>query len=159
MKHILTVVILPMLFILSGCGGSSNSGGENTTTELEGNWKSLCTPFLGSSFDLTIIFTGNTFSATSSSYNDESCVTLDEATIDTGTFTIGNALTTTSGLSAKEINITTLISDGMTVNSTEYDIFSIMNNNLFLGDSNVLDGSTIAMRPIELDTELSLIKQ
>jgi len=124
-------------------------------SELEGSWKTSCVDF-GGTFDATIIlFSGDTFSFVDNAYTDSACLNVDVTyRSGSGVFSIGNTITASSGLGAKEIDFTFTHRDGVVlpVNEQSFDIFSISSGTLYFGLYDfVLDGTTPASRLIDLD--------
>lgn len=153
-------------FSLISCGGGGGSdpaveGNEGetesppVTTELEGIWFSCETLANNTSEESKLVFEGNAFIFELSDYSDNACqVNGILAGVASGTFTIGNALTTTSGLTAKEFDSTILKIDGTSVNTTGFDIYSLSGENLAFGDESTGNGDTEGERPTDLDLNL-----
>lgn len=153
-------------FSLISCGGGGGSdpaveGNEGetesppVTTELEGIWFSCETLANNTSEESKLVFEGNAFILELSDYSDNACqVNGILAGVASGTFTIGNALTTTSGLTAKEFDSTILKIDGTSVNTTGFDIYSLSGENLAFGDESTGNGDTEGERPTDLDLNL-----
>ena len=77
-----------------------------------------------------------------------------------GTFIIGNEITTTSGVSANEIEATTLKDESVDVNDMLYDIFKIDNGKLFFGiKDEINDGNSPSKRPLDLDFDSYFTKK
>lgn len=153
-RNMVIPVLISMIF-LSSC----DSGGESNATELEGTWVTTCLMESSGSFEDTITFSGNTFSTSGKEYADTACSVFDTNYSASGTFVIGNAMTTSSGLSAKEIDVTLLKIDGAGVSINVYDIYRIDGEKLYFGDDSLLDATSVANRPIDLDFNEDYIKQ
>ena len=92
-------------------------------------------------------------------YSDPSCGTLSAEFKSSGTFAIGNLIATDSGLSAKEIDVITLLENDLEVIENFFDIFRIDQGLLYTGDkTGTRDGSTGAKRPASLDSTRYLTK-
>ena len=106
-----------------------------------------------------VTFSGNSFDTSGTDYLDSGCTTVDDTYATTGTFVIGQSLTTSSGLSAKEIDLTIQTIDGESFAFVFYDIYRIDGNKLFTGntggfDEDEHDGTTQEKRPIALLLDL-----
>ncbi|HEB57137.1 MAG TPA: hypothetical protein ENI98_12710 [Gammaproteobacteria bacterium] len=159
-------VVIPVLMVatlLSGCGGGDENGGANNTTELEGVWVGICDAVSGFVQSTTTV-SGNTWSDRSIFYTDSACsipVAGEKPRTNSGTFIIGSAITTSSGWSAKEIDLIGLKKNGVEVKTktTAYEIFSITNGKLYLGTvTPEKDGSSAAKRPVDLNFTRPAIK-
>ena len=96
-------MLRPLLYfaatlVLTSCGGSNNN--NNTTTELEGTWATSCSASAQNILSLT--FSGNSYTYVGKIFADSSCQTLNGTLTASGTFTIGDALSSPSG--AKNID-------------------------------------------------------
>lgn len=163
-------VVIPVLMVatlLSGCGGGGENSGANNTTELEGTWVGICDAVSGGTdfYQNTSTFTGNTWSAKAIFYTDSDCsipVASEKPQTSSGTFTIGKAITTISGWSAKETDSIALKENGVEVKTKAkgYGIFSITNGKLYLGKLTPgKDGSSAAKRLVDLDFTQPYIKK
>ena len=89
MKYIIPIIILS--FVLLSCS-KEEEGETDTTTALEGTWKSAC---YTASDNMTVIFTakfaGNVLSITDEKYSDTSCATDYRLKEESHTFSMGDA--------------------------------------------------------------------
>jgi len=137
-----------------GGGGGGGDSDNEAATELEGTWRTTCLyDDYWDSYDTgSITFSGNTFSSSGVEYSDSACTVIEESYSSTGTFVIGSFVTTSSGLSAKEIDMTLLTMDGNNFTYTFYNIFRVDSARLYNGDNDGdYDGNSIDKRPIDLD--------
>ena len=140
-KNIIWVCLSALL--VTSCGSD-----DSNTTELEGIWVGPCDSFLdGTSENAILTISGNTYTYTGKGYSDSTCSLSDGSSVsDSGTFIIGNSLTTSSGLPAREIDLFSPNED------PEYDIYNISNAKLYLGDFTAeKNGTSAANRPVDLD--------
>lgn len=116
--------------------------------ELEGTWVSVCTYVDDGDYIVTRSINGNIATSTFALYSDSTCNTLVASKQIQHKLVIGNSITTTSGLSATELDTFTL-----TDVPDAYDIYSIIDGKLYFGDSTDVnhDMTTVDKRPIELD--------
>lgn len=123
---------------------------DDSTTELEGSWIEPCEIITNNtSWNTVLTFSGNTFVRIGTDFSDTTCsIPIPDSSRVTysGTFVVGNSLTTSSGLPAREI-------DSFSPNEDpEYDIYHISSGKLYFGDyTAVKDGSSPANRPVDLD--------
>ncbi len=167
----------------SGTTTESDSGttvvSNGTATELEGSWVDVCVEIYpayevngtitpGSYESGITTFSGNTFTYSGADYSDSECTIVEETYINTGTFIIGDSMTTSSGLSAKNIDIAIVTMDGRNVSYKFYDIFKIDGDRLYFGDQGSYDeneddweysGLTVEKRPIDLDFSFYSIRE
>ncbi|VAW89541.1 hypothetical protein MNBD_GAMMA18-484 [hydrothermal vent metagenome] len=146
--------------LITGCGGDGDGDGDGTVTELEGAWIETCHG-LTTGYEIeSATFAGNTFTISQKKYSDSACTVVNGTNSATGTFTIENSITASSGLSAKEIDVTILVINGSDASITFYDIFRIDGDKLYFGDAGEYDeneddweysGITEEKRPIDLD--------
>lgn len=130
----------------SGDGSDGDSGGVDTTTGfalpvpygtgeatiLEGTWVADCFKIdvgIGVGYGKGVItYTGNGLSIVGASYSDPDCLTLVTSFTATKDIVIGNQITSDSGLSAYEIDITTVQGTTILPNGIEIeDIAGITN--------------------------------
>lgn len=76
----------------------------------------------------------NAFSSSGTEYTDAACTITDDTYSSSGAFVVGKSLTTSSGVSSKEINIT-FSNNGYTL----YDIFRLDGDRLYNRDTGGLD--------------------
>ena len=151
----------------SSSSSGSSSGGSSVTT-LEGTWIKACgiadpnDPDSHSDI-VTTTFSGNQLDSNIENYQDAACtVPLPVAPNPTssGTFTVGDTLTTTGGLQATEIDSHIDTFNGAPFVIDEFTIFYIDGNSLFLGDdSGALDALSDATRPDTLNFNREFIRQ
>lgn len=150
-KHIFLSFITSLL--LACGGGDSGSGGDSS--ELVGTWLAICDSDGIGYYQTTIVFTKDTYSSTINFYTDPDCTNLDvteNALSNSGSFTVGGLMTPTSGGSARHLNGTTLINNGVATNEPFYDIYRVEGTRLYPGlYTFTYDGTTPEKRPIDLD--------
>jgi len=99
------ISIFMLLLFLSACGTSNNETGNNLL-DLDGTWVSNC--YLDDPGEYTVdtfIFSGNNFETSYKIWNNSSCIgTHIDSDSGSGTFTVGNEVTTASGLTAIEVD-------------------------------------------------------
>ena len=91
MKYIIPIIILS--FVLLSCSKEEES--SDTTTALEGTWKSACYTDSNDSDNMTVIltakFAGNVLSITDEKHSDTSCATDYRLKEESHTFSMGDA--------------------------------------------------------------------
>jgi len=149
------LIIILSITAIASCGGNSNQ-----TSPLEGTWAEACNS-LGDYFVNTkVTFSGNTSSTSSEIYTDSNCTESSESTILKGTVLIGEAVATSDGITATELDFTATEFNGSPYDDKSYDIFYIENNILYSGkEDNINDGTTESLRPVSLDFTREFIKQ
>jgi len=126
------------LFILLTLTGCSQSDSTGTPSELEGTWLSACSntsfEFFGQTINeysvTTINFEANNYTLSSISYSDKNCTVTPQVGSSFNTkFIIGPSVTTSNGVSAKQIDFVNSSGD------TRLDIYLLQDNNntLFFG--------------------------
>lgn len=155
---ILSTILFTSVFLYA-CDQSSQD-----ITELEGTWEGICitSGFSNSSTKIIITYQSNNIRTVVNSYSDQSCSMLTETTplSETqlvspenlaDTFDIGNTITTSNGVTAKELN------EYNTNNELIPNIYSVQNGStLYLGLKCYPSGTgpsltCITSRPTELD--------
>ena len=139
---------------------------DNKSNYVVGTWKDSCLDNNGDGIYImeTSQFGTTTITITHMEYSDSSCVNMNSTQVLSGVYSLGNSLTTTSGLNALEIDITITQVDGVALPSsvTLYSIAYKDGNNLYNGDIYAtpgLDGTTPATRPNTLDLANPNVKQ
>ncbi len=157
MKINIVIITLIATMVFSGCNHEDD---KSTKTELEGTWVYICKDRGdGVFFKSKGTFSGDSFNFSIQEYSNSGCSRLTGDSSGSGKFSIGKSITTSSGLSAKEIDITTLKQDGKDVNVKDYDIFRIDGRDLYFGKyTSKYDGESRSGRPIDLDFDENLIK-
>lgn len=130
----------------------------NTASKLEGAW-SHCNRFDATSSEFTFEFTGNQYTYTKSDYLNNDCSGTPPNGFDqlhSGTFTLNNDTTTSSGLSATEVNFHIENAFGAALGGASYflyDLFAIQNGTLYFGDDSdpAHFGFEPSTRPIAID--------
>ena len=156
--------ILAMALVLLGCGSDDKAGDSDVTgpgtsvlEQLVGTWGSGCLnfgPSLGSFRNSETFGSDGTMTSRTDFYSDDDCVTPNgDVTINEQTFTIGEMITTDTGLSAYESDVTvtkTIINGGEQppAKITIYSIFRVDGDQLFFG--------TGAFAPEDRPTALNL---
>ena len=103
MKYFIPMIILS--FVLLSCAKEDEE--KDTTTELEGTWKSACyTESDNYSFYLTPTFAGNVLTITDEKHSDTSCATDYRLEEESHTISIGSGVTFTSGNTGHYFTIT-----------------------------------------------------
>ncbi len=158
-NYIIVITSLVIVMLISGCGSDDDTNVSMTITELEGKWSQQCIDLMvGTSLKPSVTFSGSTYTALDINYSDSQCITANFTGTASGTFEIGNTITTSSGLSAKNIDFHQLKENGLDVNRNIFSIFQKDNETLYLGDNNSADGKTSANRHIVLDFQNSFTK-
>ena len=104
MKKILMIIILSLF--LSSCGEKEESE-EETTTELEGTWKTACYTNSDNSTNIdTLKFVGNVYTRKDQRYSDTACATVYKLEEITYTYSEGSAVTFLSGNTGRYFKIT-----------------------------------------------------
>ena len=110
MKYIIPIIILS--FVLLSCAKEDEE--KDTTTELEGTWKSACyTESDNYSFYLTPTFAGNVLTITDEKHSDTSCATDYRLREESHTFSMGDAgqFTITAGTTKRTPQSSAAVSD------------------------------------------------
>ena len=104
MKNFLLIIILSL--ILFSCGEKEEAE-EETTTELEGTWKTACYTNSDNSTNIdTFIFAGNTWTIKDQRYSDTACATVYKLEEIPLTFSIGDAVTFANGKTGHKFTLT-----------------------------------------------------
>lgn len=148
--------------------------GKGDTSELEGKWIKPCGPVDSSDsennlYDVVTHVFSSDYKLTSElkNYTDSSCTTpfsyaaVAQADL---TFSVGEALTTSDGLSAREIDTLVVKTSGsanVEWKKKDYTIYHISDSGiLYLGDDvSDSDGTTAALRSTKLDFNRGYTKQ
>ena len=130
----------------------SSTESYTKTSNLQGTWVTDCFDVAEGVYGkMTRDINGSSVTDTVSGYSDSSCNTLlGSSTPEYYKIVIGNPVTTTSGKSATELNVTPLNGD-----TENYDIYSIIDGKLYFGDS---PGTSAATRPETLDLVIFFTK-
>lgn len=161
----IALTILSILVVTS-CGSDGTSG-NGTATVLEGIWVKQCNAVNQADpntyYDIiTLTFIENNFDSSILNYTDPDCTIPDTQIPNptaSGTFVIGNTITTTGGLQAKEIDSYVDQSSGA-IFADGFVIFNIDGNTLYFGDTTGdNDGSTPELRPDTLNFDRSYERQ
>jgi len=175
MKKLLAIALVSSLL---ACNHDEDAK-TNTEVELidvQGVWHGICRATSDNSIDNPefrkeiLTFTAdNKMSFSSKNYLDSGC--LDDYAQDnphpnedlsekSGTFLVGQSLTTDSGLSAKELDMTFLLDEGESVNETSYTIVSTLEGKLTFGKGTTeKNGSTAEKRPTALNFDNYFTKE
>ncbi|RMD81389.1 MAG: hypothetical protein D6820_05200 [Lentisphaerae bacterium] len=145
--------------------GSTGAGTHQSATILEGSWTKPCGIGEGENssdpnafYDVvTLTFSGNEFYSDIKNYSDAECTTpypVAPNPTSSGTFTLGDTVTTTSGVQATAIDTHITRFNGAEFDIHDYNIVRLSENMLYLGDeSGINDGETAERRPDTLDFE------
>jgi len=137
MKYSITVIILSVF--LCACG--SDSSEKEDTTGLNGKWVSNCFEADSNIYHIkAYTFSGDSWSGVLDTYSDLSCTNPITPTSSAGgKFNLGNSVITETGVTAKELNFTIQIIDGIDYGPEGavegLDLIKIETNNLYFGDS------------------------
>ncbi|SFM32598.1 hypothetical protein [Marinobacter zhejiangensis] len=131
--------------------GSGASNGEPTV--LEGTWRKPCGPVPGEEHHDIVTFTstGNEFTSSIENYTDANCTNPHpDAPNPTslGTFTLGDDVLLSDGVTATEFDSHITHFDGAPFIVDDYNIVYIQGDTLYIG---VEGGETPAQRPTSLD--------
>jgi len=156
--NILRINFLIVLTFFAGCGGGDNNSEtkqEKVGDIITGKWASC--DFDGDSGLLdTYHFDNGSWSSTEGLYEDQSCDILKEGTIEsrTGTYTIGEEVITSAGITVNEILI--LHSSG----DVCYQIFQVVQDTMYWGliEDFETECDSIETRPVEIDYRYSFHK-
>lgn len=147
------------VYEIEAIGGSVTTGPSNTITS--GVYFKECGPL--DPQDLSdlyytnrITFSGNQFISENDLFEDSSCSVpyAPEPIFDTaGTFTTGSLVTTTEGIIARALNVTTQTVNGSPQVETEYTLYYFNGTDFYLGDTlnSGNDGTSPANRPTTLE--------
>ena len=140
---------------LGESGVATELGESGVATELEGTWTSACLPGQDSGADgsnlETLMFNKNRFEFRIDSFDDTNCVQPSssiELQRQVGTFAIGSAVATSSGIQAQAIDVLVTAVNGTAISKKAYSVFHIDPAGLFLGED---QSDTPADRPNVLD--------
>jgi len=155
-KNIFFTLSFFAVLSLTACKDSGSSSSDNPANidslELDGTWASNC--YQDDNNEYTIdefSFSGNTFTASYRSYNDSSCSgDLISSESGSGTFSVGDTITTSLGVEAVEIDFR-IEFQGQSIEIL--DLIKMDGNQFHYGLH--IDEDT---RPIELDYEVTLTK-
>ena len=99
-------LIITLSLILFSCGEKEEAE-EETTTELEGTWKTACYTNSDNSTNIdTFIFAGNTWTIKDQRYSDTACATVYQLEEIPLTFSIGDAVTFANGKTGHKFTVT-----------------------------------------------------
>lgn len=151
--------ILVSLFttLLTACGSSETD--IVLSDPLLGIWSSNCyQTSYGRYYRNMMVFSETKFSWVGASYTDANCSISDfygDSSIGSGTYSKGKAITTSSGLDAREIDMSILKEDFTDKQRMQYDIYRIDSNILYLGKTtSKLNRTTPETRPVELEFDV-----
>ena len=103
MKYFIPMIILSL--VLLSC--SKEEEGEETTTELEGTWKTACYTNSDNTTNIdTFIYAGNTWTIKDQRYSDTACATVYQLEEVALTFSIGDAVTFANGKTGHKFTVT-----------------------------------------------------
>ena len=170
--------VLLIVVTLSGCGSSSGDSVNNANvTALEGSWVGECIEFNEGNFTGTSVWSenyeGQNYQALLTIYDTTDCSGVYVAQKQMlGEFTVGNSLMTNSGVTAYQTDLTVsqtsvdgqianvdLSQSGFENGQSWYDIFYIDGSNLYFGDPDTGDASSVANRPTDIDFTYMFTKQ
>ena len=105
MKKILMIIILSL--VLLSCSKEEEEGETDTTTELEGTWKTACYTNSDNTTNIdTFIYAGNTLTIKDQRYSDTACATVYQLEEIPLTFSIGDAVTFANGKTGHKFTVT-----------------------------------------------------
>lgn len=173
LNKIAASVVITSSLLMVGCS-SSDDNNNIAVTEYDGNWITACiADGLGESFITMLAISGSAVTSTGLEYSDEDCTVPAipaEVIIDITLVYPGTTTTTTLG-EARHVDATgnSILFDGAAPpaaviaeveNNTDFGLFLLADGKLYSGaDSEDLDGSTAAKRPIALDTTEFFVRQ
>jgi len=163
MKLNLKIVTLSSTILIYSCGGGETENPiiDEDSNELAGIWTTNCVIDGPESYKSTVTLSDDTYSIEAAEYNDNVCSIVNDSFTESGTFSIGESIITSSGLTANKWDVTQLIEDGVEEVSTTYDIIRVDDGKLYQGKKMVdteFDGKTAEKRPIELDLDFVFYK-
>lgn len=143
---------LLVLGLLSGCMHEDEKEDPANTASLQGKWLGNTCTLADALYErLELNIENSNFTITNHRYTDSNCTTMDSMVTTTGTFKIGNTVTTPTGNTATEVDFTDSAANG---GATELDIYAIINGQLYLG----VDDDNNATRPTTLDMSFYFTK-
>ncbi len=141
--------------LLTACGGGESDGDTNLL-ELEGRWVTGCLSVSGNRFEIDeFIFSGNTFETSIQVWENSSCsgdTFLSGGS--SGTFTVGEVITTSSGLEAVEVDLENVVAGAEGAALEILTIFRQEGDELVGARSIDLD-----VRPTELNFDVIFTRQ
>lgn len=150
-KVLLSVAVISLL---GACGGGSDGGDSGgSETNLTGVW-SQCESFTATSSESIHQYTGDQFIYSFATYLNDSCSGTPNASSETitGTFTIGEELTSTNGFESFELDLNVQSVFGLDLDESEYyddyTIFSLTGDSLYYAS---LPNTNEEARPDEID--------
>ena len=104
MKYFIPMIILSL--VLLSCS-KEEEGETDTTTELEGTWKTACYTNSDNTTNIdTFIYAGNTWTIKDQRYSDTACATVYQLEEIPLTFSIGDAVTFANGKTGHKFTVT-----------------------------------------------------
>ena len=133
MKYISLIIFA---FLLFGCDKSENNDDNNSKTILEGTWEKPCGIYEPEGQDafyeiVTVTFTKTTFTSLAQAFTDANCSNaraISSTAEVIGEYTIGDSVTTITGLQATIIDSHISQFNGEAFESNDYSIFYINEN-------------------------------
>ena len=105
MKYFIPMIILSL--VLLSCSKEEEEGETDTTTELEGTWKTACYTNSDNTTNIdTFIYAGNTWTIKDQRYSDTACATVYQLEEIPLTFSIGDAVTFANGKTGHKFTVT-----------------------------------------------------
>ena len=144
-----------LVAFLTACGGGESDGNTNLL-ELDGRWVTDCLSVSGNRFEIDeIVFSGNTFETSIQVWENSSCsgdTYLSGGS--SGTFTVGEIITTSSGLEAVEVDLENVVAGAEGAALEILTIFRQEGDELVGARSIELD-----VRPTELNFDIIFTRQ
>ena len=179
-RKITTAVFITSTLLMFGCSSSSNKsgGGGDSVAEYNGTWTQACVDEgFGESSVTVLDINGSTGTSTSYEYTDANCAVPAVPAVFTAAYSMvypGGTTTTALG-EARHIDLTPtsfeIDSVPLTAEqlaqataggafNTDYGLIHLADDTLYVGENtDVLDGTTAAKRPLELDTVDVFVRQ
>jgi hypothetical protein len=158
-RFLITIIIVAFVFV--ACASSSDDDDDNAgVTDLEGTWVSSCVPNDSEndqeSSIRNYVFSGSTFALFETWYNDATCTAVRDGYPQSfeGTFTIGESVTTTDGIEAKQLSQSIAV-DGETVSWVS--IYVVDSSTLTV--SCIVNDCSATEYPTEMGIGVTLTKQ
>ena len=182
LKKSLSPGTLLILFLLTGCGSSSDSSDDDSATDtgsetsaddpitgLKGSWLTKCfsEPEVLADYTSNLLstFDNGTITSIVTGYDDTSCSgNIITQEIFTFTYKLGDTITidgSVAGITtATEIDVTETTEDSLDFGEKSFDIIAVNGDKMYVGDLNSLNnGTTEALRATKLDADNILTRQ
>ena len=164
----LIILLSAWLVACSSSGSGSDSDGDGgaviSLKDLDGTWETDCLVDAPFSVSLVVTFNNGNADLSETEYADGACTMVMTVNSRDLLFELGSAVMLDGAVagitSATQADVTITTPMIAETGNVDYDIIAIKGNSLYIGDSNgANDGSTLALRPTQLDAEYVFTKQ